>query len=257
MKRKKREKESRKFPKCTAALLAVLLLCLLLGGLLAKYRSDDQRQAQLTASEFHFTSDYLEETIASYTITDWQDGFDIQLYNYEKENTAQITQEDITYRVSLSGSTNWNSFTDSNDGKFAKSTEKKIQKIHINAPVGASQGDTVTVEITTTAPFVKTLSATFTMAGKNQPDYTITDQGDGTVALQIQSNGYSGELQISWAAEKYDPDNTNQYMRRWADSSPQGTISVEKNTTYELLFFKNTTENVTTQRGSGTSITVS
>ena len=257
MKKKKTEGTEQYFPRWTVVILAVILLGLLLGGLFAKYRLDHQKQAQLTASEFHFTSDYLEEATANYTITDWKDGFDIQLYNYEKENTAQITQNAIHYTVELESGDGWNSFEDSQGGNFPAATEKKTQTIHVNAPVGAKAGDQVTVTVTSTAPFVKSLSATFTMEGKNQPDYSIKDQGDGTVVLQIQTNGYSGEISISWNPEKYDPDNTNSNMTGWTDNSHQGTITAEKNTTYELLFFKNTTESVAASTGSGTSITVS
>ena len=78
----------------------------------------------MISAQFHMTSDYLEEdgknidnTDAVYDITDWSSGFDILLYNYEKENLALIAADDIQYDVSItsSGTGGWG-YTDSGDG---------------------------------------------------------------------------------------------------------------------------------------------
>ena len=65
----------------------------------------------MISAQFHMTSDYLEEdgknidnTDAVYDITDWSSGFDILLYNYEKENLALIAADDIQYDVSITSS---------------------------------------------------------------------------------------------------------------------------------------------------------
>lgn len=104
----------------------------------------------------------------------------------------------------------------------------------------------------TLQPFTKTLSATFYIKGKKQPDYHIQDQGDGTVLLTAQSNSYNREMTISWDTDKYAPDNTNVQMESW-QSSPQ-TFSVQKNTTYEFLFFKKSIDAVTETSGNGVTI---
>ena len=75
----------------------------------------------MISAQFHMTSYYLEEdgknidnTDAVYDITDWSSGFDILLYNYEKENLALIAADDIQYDVSItsSGTGGWG-YTDS------------------------------------------------------------------------------------------------------------------------------------------------
>lgn len=228
------------------------------GGIAAKYRTDQQKQAEAIAAEFHFTSDLLEEDGAEYTLTDWSDGFDIELYNYEKENTALISGEDITYSVQLSDNQSWYC-NDNNQGKFEKdssSGKAKSQTIHIQPQAGAKEGSQVTVTVKSKSPFEKTLSATFTMSGSKTPSYTIVDQNDGTVLLTIQTNSYSGDINVSWNKNKFDPDNTNEYMTAWKDSEANGTLKAASNTTYSLLFFKNTTENVTKRTGSGAAISL-
>lgn len=239
-------------------LIVVFIGICMAGGILAKYRMDLQKQSGITASDFHFTSDLLEENGASYTLTDWSDGFDIELYNYEKENTALISDQDITYKVTLSDNTNW-LCKDKNDGKLEKDSngKAKSQTIHISPQTGAKDGSSVIVTVKSTSPFTKTLSATFKMEGSNTPSYTIEDQKDGTVLLTIKTNNYSSNINVSWNNEKFDPDNTNVYMADWKDIIGNGTLKASSNTTYSLLFFKNTTDHVTEENGSGTSISLS
>lgn len=233
-------------------LTAVLATGLLAGGLLAKYRSDNQKQAEMISAQFHVSSDYLTEEGSSYDITDWQNGFEIQLYNYEKENTALISEDDITYEVSLSDTTKWK--TGKLNGTIRKSSEKQSQSIKIT-PTSASAGESITVTVNITKPFTKTLKATFTLKGKSQPNYTITDNEDGSILVTIQSNSYSGDFTVNWKEEKYTPDNTNPLMTEWKNSSQ--TITVQKNTTYELLFFKKSVESINNTSGSGTTISLS
>lgn len=51
-----------------------------------------------------------------------------------------------------------------------------------------------------------------------------------------------------------DPDSTNTDMADWSDASGQGILKAEDNTTYQLLFFKNITDNFTERSGMGTEI---
>ena len=238
-------------------LIVVFIGICMTGGMLANYRTDLQKRSEITASNFHFTSDLLEENGASYTLTDWSEGFDIELYNYEKENTALISDENITYSVQLSD-LNW-ACQDENNGTLQKDSDGKgkAQTIRIYPKSGAEEENAVTVTVESTAPFKKTLSATFTMAGSSTPSYTIKDQGDGTVLLTIKTNSYSGKMNVSWDRSKFDPDNTNTYMTEWKDSTGSGTLDTSSNTTYLLLFFKNTTDTVKEKSSSGTSISLS
>lgn len=255
---KKKNTGTRGNRKLTILLIAVLITGILAGGLLAKYRSDNQKQAEMIAAQFHVSSDYLTEDASgpTYNITDWQNGFDIHLYNYEKENTALISEDDITYEVELSDTSKWTSDPQNKTtATIKKSNERQSQTIRIIPQSTVSENDSVTVTIKISQPFTKTLSATFKMRGKNEPDYSIEDQNDGTVLVTIQSNSYSGNMEITWNQDKYAPDNTNPQMETW-NSSPQ-IFSIQKNTTYELLFFKKSVESTSGTSGSGTTISLS
>ena len=45
-------------------------------------------------------------------------------------------------------------------------------------------------------------------------------------------------------------------MKTWKDSTQMSSIPVEKNSTYTLLFFKNTAADVSETSGSGTDISL-
>lgn len=234
------------------------------GGLLAKYRTDRIQEAEMISAQFHMTSDYLEEdgknidnTDAVYDITDWSSGFDILLYNYEKENLALIAADEIQYDVSITsnGTDGWG-YTDSGDGHLNQSQNRISETLHIIPGQQAETGDRVTVTVTTTAPFKKVLKATFIAKDSNLPKYTIKDQADGTVLLTIKTEAYSGQVTIRWNKDDFDPDSNNPLMKTWKDSTQMSSIPVEKNSTYTLLFFKNTAADVSETSGSGTDISL-
>ncbi len=245
------KKRNRSGKKWLWLFLLVVLVGILAGGVLARYRSDNQKQEEMKSSDFHITSDLLEEERVSYDVTDWRSGIDILLYNYEKENVALIAGDDISYTIKVDGK--W-VCTDPNKGVFKKSKDRTSQTIHLTPGTDVKNGDTVTITVNTTAPYKKTLSATFKVVSEGSPSYTVKDQSDGTVLLTILTNDYSGNITVKWQTGQLDPDSTNPDMADWSDASGQGILKAEDNTTYQLLFFKNITDSFTERSGMGTEI---
>ncbi|WP_165170534.1 hypothetical protein [Adlercreutzia sp. ZJ242] len=248
------------------AALVFCAIALMASSLLAKYVTESQERAEMESSGFHISSNYLEEISQTYTVADWGDGFDILLYNYEKENVAQVSEVDMTYTVTVSEGTTV-SVTDQasnvpdedNDdiytfGKFANTT---YHTLHVTPGTTVSKGDKITVTVTTVAPYKKMLTATFSIARNSKPDYTIEDQGNGTVLVTVKTNDYADIMKVTWDPDKLSPDNTNILMAAWKDENPTGTFTVESNSTYELLFFKKSDEDVGKTSGTGTEITLS
>ena len=252
-----KQKKQKKQGKVKWIGIFTLFAVLLIGGLSAKYISEHKKDADMTSSNFYFTSDYLETDTKKYDITDWSDGFDIELYNYDQGDESKVSEDNIEYEVSITGDGNW-TYTDGNKGKLNLGTDgnKNKQTIHIEPGETAQKGDVITVTVKTTSPYQKSISAQFTLTSSSKPDYTIKDMGDGSVSLVIKTNDYEGTVKINWNQASYDPDNTNKYMNNWKDSDQIKALKVEKNTTYQLLFFKNVTTDITGRTGSGTNITM-
>lgn len=230
------------------------------GGIAAKYRTDQQKQAEAIAAEFHFTSDLLEEKMAEYQITNWSSGFDIQLYNYEKENMALVSNEDISYNVIVEPADKWQC-EDGLTGKLTgKSSAKNTLNIHPKSGAVINQKDEVTVTVKSTAPFSKELSAKFILASKSMPENQLVSNSkdENQWRLTVRTNDYSGMVNISWPKDELCPDNTNEYMSKWKNDGSE-TLEVKANTTYELVFLRST-EGTAFQlysgSGSGTDISI-
>lgn len=270
----RRPTHSRARRRLWAALAAVLVAAAAGGGvLLARYRTQNIEKAEMISANFHISSNYLKEDGPSYTVVDWGGGFDIYLFNYEQENIANIAADDITYTVSVSNNgtpgnncTVYNGNTALTGGSFTLSGGSAAQhRLHISPIVDTNGAATkpITVTVTTSSPFVKTLSATFNIESKTQPDYTVADNGDGTVSLVIRTNEYSGTVRVKWNNTYFSPDNTNTLESGWTDAQASAgyTFNAARDTAYELLFFKNTTDPLGTSigaelTGSGSTVTL-
>lgn len=264
---KSREKKDRRL---WLVLLLVLLLALAgIGGLFAKYRSDRQREAAMIADNFHFTSNYLTESGGTVSVAGTGETITFDLYNYEEENnTAAVSESNIQYTISadVSGwvissivagteslSTTASSHTLTADTTGGNGVTHTVTLQYMGTE--ATPPD-VTVTVKSTAPYSKTLKATFSMAGSAEPTWKV-ENNTNYVLLTIDSNAYSGNVTVSWT-EEYSPDNTNELMSEWSDSDPSGTIEIAANTEYELIFVKNTANSAYdgTTSGSGTTITI-
>lgn len=256
----------------------LLLLCaavLMSAGALARYITSNRQRAELESALFHISSDYLEEEEknASYVVADWSGGLDIFLYNYEKENTAQISGLDLTYTVTAQivrdGATAENvpvavktqsgqAVSPDTDGSYLfraeAAPEKTCHVLQVKPEDGIRKEDTVRVTVRTTAPYQKVLQAEFHAGSSSAPEYTAADLGDGTVLVTVRTNGYEGGITVKWNSGKYSPDNTNALMASWEDEKGAGGFPAARNSVYELLFFKNTDGEYPGAEGSGSEI---
>lgn len=266
-----KEKLKTKRGKTTTAVTGLLLLTLV-GGVAAKYVTENRSKAEMLSSDFHISSNYLEESSedAKYTVTDWGDhGIEILLFNYEKTNVASISGTDIQYTVEVP--TDWevkvknstgNEVTPTNNNYNLPVTEgaTTTQTLNVKYTGDGEPTTSVTIKVTTNAPYKKELSATFTLAGKAASEYEVEDKGD-YVVLTIYSNDYEGnDVKITWT-DNYSPDNTNATMANWQDASGNNSnvgymVDLEENTTYELIFVENEECNWNLTRTSGKTIQI-
>ena len=239
----------------------LLFVGVLVGSLLAKYRAMNQEKAEIISANFHVSSNYLKEDGASYTVTDWayHDEYDIifELYNYEKDNVALITQDPIAYKINVD--TGW-TFTVKDEGGDVLPVDSvyvfpaggRCAHTVMLKRVGAASSSTQ-VTVTTTVPYATTLSANFTLAESNMVVSKTADCGN-YVSVTIETNNYAGNLNVTWT-DAFSPDNTNPYMKSWSNATKRGTLAVNEHTIYELIFLKNTAANynyeITVTAGGG------
>jgi len=240
---------------CAAILLA--------GGALAAGLFLMHRKAELEFSKFRISSNYLEEGEgASYTVSDWGGGFDILLYNYESEDISRLARVDMTYRVTAEHGTvsvrrqNGTAAATAENGDYLFDTQAAAACHILHVTPDADGDGTVSVTVQTTSPYQKTMTAQFQTRNRRKPDFTVTDQNDGTVLITVNTNDYEDTMTVIWEPDKYSPDTTNPLMSLWTDETNIGHFPVNSNTTCELLFHKKTDDPYTEQKGSATEITL-
>ncbi len=219
-------KQKKRVPPAAWICLTLAVLLVGTGAVFAKYRMEMKKQAEMIAANFHISSDYLEAgTTPTYQLAD-RTPFEIRVYNYEKENVAQISQVPMKYTVTVSGGT-----VDQSAGSFEKNGQPQTDTLTITPTA-----ENVTVTVTTTSPYEKTLSATFQFTAAAAPEMTlkrIADNGDYYL-LTIYSNQKTGDMTLDWP-ETLIPDRTNEIMEGWNGTS--GAITLAPYHTYELIFF--------------------
>ena len=234
-----------------AVLLGIVAVAALTGIVVAKYVADNRRAAEIHASGFHFSSDYLEPDGGSLDVSDWDiQGITFHLYNYEKENVAQISDTAMDYRITVPAGWQVSSVKDDrgnrvdsvngiytmakNDACFAHTVTVKY--------VGSGRPDSVGISVSSVSPYEKELKATFRLTSQSNPTFTVTDCG-GAVCLTVFSNNYAGPVLVKWPQGKASPDNVNSDvdMSAWLNENASGgeSFTAEAHHIYTLYFMKN------------------
>lgn len=245
----------RRLPIVAAAIAAILSAALALGvflpdGLLAKYVSRHRRDNEMIAAGFHISSDALAETTQNNTAVCGVDGtFGIDLYNYELENTDSVSEVDISYQVSVTGGGVVSSVTSGGSAVTAtggvyilqKGPAKRTHTLAIQPHDGAS---TLTVTVTTTAPYEKTLSATFDVTGGGIA-VTKTEVAGAVTRLTIETNQYEGQITLKWPEGAYPSAGVVETAYGWrvGYDAGQAVLTANKETTYYFEFSNSTISN--------------
>ncbi len=187
---------------------------------------------------FYFDSNYLKtSTIPTYVISNYeQDEYiTIELYNYIDE--LKFSTSDITYSVVTDiGIETENIIIGEWVGGDLKTSDLKI-KIPSNYFVNGKVSFRVTA--TTTLPYVVSSSAIFTVYEALKYSDATTSIHDEinsfTVVYSIDTQGMEGGITITHPST-ITPDKTDNRIYDITDTSFK--INVEKNSVYDILFFK-------------------
>ena len=246
-------KNNRKY--YTIVLVAIPLILGVVGFAAAKYVANYQKEAEIHASNFHFSSDYLRYAEsngqpAEIAVSNWgQKDVRFHLFNYEVENVALLSETDIAYKIDLSDDEAWTVSVTDSTGNLVNPVDGSYTLLQSDSPsshlvtltyTGTEEIPQVTVKVTSTDPYTKTLTAKFTATTKKGIEYSVSDKGNYT-ELTISTNQYYGDIQVEWDPEFHSPDNTNEGMQLWMDSKKSGTMTVREFTTYTLVFLENKT----------------
>ena len=226
--------KKRKIIAGVSVLLAVaLLLCVILS--VAKYIIKKGQQSELTSQNFYFSSNFLKsDEVPTYNIYGNTVTFAVRNYI----DSFRVNATDINYTVSadsgaldiLNGSLEGAASSSANITLSYDFAADELQK-------------EITVSVTGTGKFTKTLSAKFIFIKYDGLKYEIKDQADRDYAeLYIYTGNMASDVTIAWNKAELLIDETNDYI--FGNTTLNAEINsvtirdIPADTTVKIVFFK-------------------
>lgn len=226
--------KKRKIIAGVSVLLAVaLLLCVILS--VAKYIIKKGQQSELTSQNFYFSSNFLKsDEVPTYNIYGNTVTFAVRNYI----DSFRVNATDINYTVSadsgaldiLNGSLEGAASSSANITLSYDFAADELQK-------------EITVSVTGTGKFTKTLSAKFIFIKYDGLKYEIKDQADRDYAeLYIYTGNTASDVTIAWNKAELLIDETNDYI--FGNTTLNAEINsvtirdIPADTTVKIVFFK-------------------
>lgn len=226
--------KKRKIIAGVSVLLAVaLLLCVILS--VAKYIIKKGQQSELTSQNFYFSSNFLKsDEVPTYEIYGNTVTFAVRNYI----DSFRVNATDINYTVSadsgaldiLNGSLEGAASSSANITLSYDFAADELQK-------------EITVSVTGTGKFTKTLSAKFIFIKYDGLKYEIKDRADRDYAeLYIYTGNTASDVTIAWDKAELLIDETNDYI--FGNTTLNAEINsvtirdIPADTTVKIVFFK-------------------
>lgn len=238
----------------SAIFINLLLICIATVALtanstIAKYVLINRTQPSIVqSSKFFFTSNYLAEDTPARYVYDIG-GASVRCFNYDVNNTANTSQDSVTYDVKLTylsdsdhtvqkynpKDINGNSITTDFSMKIEEGT---LQSSEFNVPF-CPDARYVLVEATSSAPYRKSISANMRFDVDIISSYYTLEWNGNIASLSISVGTLPiAELSISWP-EGYIPDSTSSPIAdgKWQQNGSEGVLTLlSPNTVYKIDF---------------------
>lgn len=208
----------------------------------AKYTTNKKIYNGIDASDFHMSSNILKEVNtanpngAVYDYYSWPATIEVELYNWDLDNTLSYTSANIDYTVVIEGAT----FDDEGRGRIDENTtgnRHNTSKI-IVVPVSDDIPEII-INVHVLKPYPVVYRAVLTLAGiPNNSYYEVVDKLFYYELIVYAANDLTN-ITITWPTNvSPDNNNTDVDMVTWVGNS--ATVSrFEKGKSYSMCFFKN------------------
>lgn len=179
--KKKRNSTYYRYTRKQILVLSVLVIfCLSLVTILARYVLKYANNFYTSTKEFYFESDKLKESNPTYRIEQWTgiNSYSIPIKLSTAKNTLEKLSYDVDYQISYSCSSNITCQLSKTSGTIYTTNNLDTVTLRINPNTALNVGDQVTINVTasTTEPYSKTISAKFVfIIGNNEYSYKIED----------------------------------------------------------------------------------
>lgn len=187
---KRRISERKKISKVNLITIIVIVLIIVsyFTSSFGRYALNFVNDFYLRSKEFYFYSNKLLATGKTVTINDWPgtDDYNISVEMNSRENNILAARDNILYDirykdasedVTITLSKEHGTIYGSESTETVKNTDSFEVTVHPNRALQNGEAVYFTIEATSTSPYVKTLSAVYTLVvGKAQLTYKIVDE---------------------------------------------------------------------------------
>ena len=221
------------------SLFLVVTLLAFVVPTIAKYITNKGQQSELTSQNFYFSSNFLKsDEVPTYEIY----GNTVTFAVRNHIDNLRINATDINYTVNTDPADRVTVDTSNGTLTGGNASSQSIT-LSYDFPKDEEQKE-ITVSVTGTGNFTKTLKAKFIFIKYDGLKYEIKDQANRNYAeLYIYTGKTASDVTISWDKTKLLIDETNDYI------FGNNTLTAEKNsvtvrnipadTTVKIVFFKN------------------
>lgn len=193
--------------KVNLILIGMFILGLFIGTTLARFVYNGVKNGFLLSQSFYFNSDKLGVGGSTYRLNNWSgaDSYTIPITMNSLKNNLLGATSDINYTISYSCSSNLLCSVDKDHGTILSSLHSDTFNVMITPNATFSDGDeaSLTVSASSTSPYIKTLSATFTfVVGQAGLSYLISDEA-GRPYLELRITNTLDYYTVNEAFDSY------------------------------------------------------
>lgn len=189
----RREKHKKRTRKINIILIvSIVLTCLILSlTVFGKYITNTIKENYFTSKKFYFYSDKLTSLGADYRLENWSgiDDYILTINMNSIDNNLKSVDYDIEYDIQCTYSDNVICQLSKNSGIILAQTNSDYFNLNITPNTELQDGDKVIINVTATSkgPYIKTLTAKFTLVvGTEKLSYEIQDSiGNQYLELNI------------------------------------------------------------------------
>lgn len=226
----------------TALIISLsLVLIVALGAVsaFAKYIMKQGKQSELVSDNFYFSSDYLKaDETPTYTLS--ENSVTFQARNYI--DALRINAVDISYTVTVETAGEGITLSRYNGTLTGGAQNADDITLSYAFAVGETQKE-ITVSLSSTQPYAKTLQATFLFV-KSDLKYEIKDAvGEYSAELYVHTGSSAQTVTLVWDNTKLSIDPTGDYVFGKTITTVESESSlaldgIPGNFTVKIIFFK-------------------
>lgn len=191
--------------KISIVVLVVAMLIILFGSTLARYIYNVVNNYILESREFYFNSTILDMNGKDYKINNWDgvNDYTLTIDVTNKKNSLASTKSDIAYDIEVSCPDSVECNLSKTNGIIFETATTDTYEINVVPIEAFHEGDEVTIETTatSTSPYVKSLSATYTLGVETSNfTYDIEDNtNDKYLTLNLTNSVTFYEVETSFS----------------------------------------------------------